>query len=136
MRLDDLPTFVDKISNKIMKLKQDHHKYAIVSSGTAYQINKCILSKAKMEIRQDMQRSLLYEWSELRQTLCGLTGVIRDNMLWYKFGTSDEIKKWMMLDANYLTRLLIVNDLNYNDIFEYCSHKIRIAKFSECLFID
>jgi hypothetical protein len=128
------PTFLDKLSKKIAELRNPDHKFIILSSGTAFQINKEILMNYPAEQRGELNRSLLLEWAEGKQTLSGLKGIIKDQVLVYREGRPEKIKEWIVLEREVTTRYAVVPDV----AFEYlnaCAQSFFL-KESQCLFLD
>ena len=128
------PTYLSRISAKINQLKKLNHRFVILSSGTAFQINKEILEQYPIEQRGELNRSMIYEWSEGKQTLNGLKGIIKDQVLIYNQGRADQIVEWIKSEMDFNIRYAIVPD----NVFDWLNANVQFSflKEDQCLFLD
>jgi len=128
------PTYLERLSFKINQLKKPNHKFIILTSGTAYQINRELLASYPVEQRGDMHRNLLYEWSEGKQTLNGLRGIIKEQVLIYRSGRTDQIVNWIKSDIDFNIRYAIVPE----NVFDWLNANVEFSflKEDQCLFLD
>lgn len=128
------PTYLENLSRKIEKIRLAHHKFIVLSSGTVYQINKEVVSKYPSQDRIEVQRKLLWEWSEGIQTLNGLKGIVKDQSLIYQTGSPQEILALIKHEMDFGIRYALVHD----DSFAWLNENVpmKFMKISECLFLD
>jgi hypothetical protein len=76
----------------------------------------------------------LYEWSEGKQTLNGLKGIIKDQILIYKSGRAEQIVEWIKSEMDFGIRYAIVP----NDAFDWLNTHVQFSflKEEQCLFLD
>lgn len=129
-------TFLDKIRIKINNQKQPYHKYVLVSSGTAFQITKEVIKDLPGDQKTNAYKSMNQNWIAGKNTLEGLTALIRDHVATYDgmdlnrilkeipFDFTDIFVKWAMLEPQF-----------HNDVKEKFPN-LKIINAKECLKID
>lgn len=130
-----LPTFMDKLKTQIESVKDETHRYILVGSGTIQKLNKDFLKDVPYDQKAEKQRALIYDWQMGKNTLCGLSAIVKDQTLLYESGDVESICNQIKREMTFDIKNIIVPDHTCLEVSHFAK-SVKIIPLEECLFIN